>query len=74
MTGSKCGKRIKLDFIDLNFRINKNRTSKLSVECASEGILEIDQYSAKIWTKIWWHVFLRTTYILIKCVIMSLEI
>ena len=26
-------------------------------ECGSERIFKIGQYLAKIWTKVWWHVF-----------------
>jgi len=30
-------------------------------QCASERIIIIGQYLWKIWTKVWWHVFLWTT-------------
>jgi len=31
---------------------------KLSAKCVSERIIKIGQHLAKIWTKVWWHVFM----------------
>jgi len=30
---------------------------KLSAECACQRVIKLGQYLAKMWTKVWWHVF-----------------